>query len=282
MERYLSQLTLHSLHANGHTMPNVPIICAGDIFHKWNSPPELINFALKHLPRMFAIPGQHDLPYHNAELLHRSAYWTLVEAGRIENLDPRRRTVVSPDVLVWAFPWGTPVKPLHSNARRDVLNVALVHQYVWKEGHSFPGCPIDQHVAKMLKKLKGYNVAFFGDNHKGFLHKAVAAEDCTIVNGGAFMRRRSDERDYEPCITYLYASGKVKRMPLSCSEDKINDTVEPEIIKDIDPSSLIQALSEADTGNVDFREELLRYVNDKRNGVTESVKRCIYALVEDE
>ena len=37
-----------------------PVICAGDIFDKWNSPPELINFAYDNLPEIYAIPGQHD------------------------------------------------------------------------------------------------------------------------------------------------------------------------------------------------------------------------------
>ena len=39
----------------------VPIVCAGDVFDKWNSPPELINFALKHLPEMYAILPNHNL-----------------------------------------------------------------------------------------------------------------------------------------------------------------------------------------------------------------------------
>ena len=42
----------------------VPIICAGDLFHRWWSPPPLVNFAIKTCPKMFAIPGQHDLQYH--------------------------------------------------------------------------------------------------------------------------------------------------------------------------------------------------------------------------
>ena len=60
------------------TLHNCPIVYAGDIFDKWNSPPELINFAIEHLPKGHAIPGQHDLPLHNYEDIRKSAYWTLV------------------------------------------------------------------------------------------------------------------------------------------------------------------------------------------------------------
>jgi hypothetical protein len=62
----------------------IPILCAGDIFDKWNSPPELIRFALEHLPDgMICVPGQHDLPNHSFEEIHRSAYGVLREAGKI-------------------------------------------------------------------------------------------------------------------------------------------------------------------------------------------------------
>src|SRR5688572_18895632 len=44
----------------------IPVICAGDIFDRWNPPPELVNFALRFLPNgMICVPGQHDLPNHN-------------------------------------------------------------------------------------------------------------------------------------------------------------------------------------------------------------------------
>lgn len=73
----------------------VPILCAGDVFDRWNSPPELINFAIKHLPPMHCIPGQHDLPNHSLEDIRRSAYST--SAGCSE---------------MWRFPLSTPLESL--------------------------------------------------------------------------------------------------------------------------------------------------------------------------
>src|SRR3990172_3116798 len=55
-----------------------PVLCAGDIFHKWNSPPELINFVMSQADcTKLTIAGQHDLPNHNFREIERSAYWTL-------------------------------------------------------------------------------------------------------------------------------------------------------------------------------------------------------------
>ena len=53
----------------------VPVLCAGDVFDRWNSPPELINFAIKNMPPMWAVPGQHDLPHHRLDEVHRSGLW---------------------------------------------------------------------------------------------------------------------------------------------------------------------------------------------------------------
>ena len=67
---------------------NAHVVVAGDIFDRWNSPPEIINFAIENLPNCYAIPGQHDLPNHRYEEIERSAYYTLIKAGIIENLNP--------------------------------------------------------------------------------------------------------------------------------------------------------------------------------------------------
>ena len=50
-----------------------PECLRANIYTKW---PELINWAIKHLPPMLAVPGQHDLPYHDYKELGRSAYAT--------------------------------------------------------------------------------------------------------------------------------------------------------------------------------------------------------------
>ena len=72
------------------TGDNLPVICGGDVFDKWNSPPELINFALAELPgTMESVAGQHDLPHHSWPERRKSAYWTLVESGKIKTLDGR-------------------------------------------------------------------------------------------------------------------------------------------------------------------------------------------------
>jgi hypothetical protein len=108
-------------------------------------------------------------------------------------------------------------------------------------------------VAGLRKALKGYTAAFFGDNHRGF--KAQVGR-CTVVNCGAFIRRRVDEASYSPRVTVLFASGRVKRVKLDTSQDKIDTTAEDDLPeKTVQVKGLLKTKDE----RVDF-EEAVRLV----------------------
>jgi len=197
----------------------VPVICAGDVFDKWNSSPELINFALDKLPEMYAIPGQHDLPYHGIEEIQKSAYWTMERAKKI--YDPNLGEPVSLGsgrLVFWGFPYGSELKACPSFFT-DVVRLAVAHQYVWTTDKHYVGADPSGQVLTVRKKLKGYDVALFGDNHKGFLLKGKP----TIFNAGTFMRRTSSERDYQPMVGLLHEDGTVKTHFLDTSRDRFLD-----------------------------------------------------------
>ena len=85
------EVQAHYLKQLEDTAGNLPIFCAGDIFDRWNAPPELINFALRNLPDdMLCVPGQHDLPNHRLDEKHRSGYGVLSNAGKIEDLSNKK------------------------------------------------------------------------------------------------------------------------------------------------------------------------------------------------
>lgn len=201
-----------------------PILCAGDVFDRWNSPPELINFAIKHLPAMYAVPGQHDLPLHSYADIRKSAYWTLVEAGKITNLKPHVvRPMTHNQFWVVGFPWGHELKgvsDLTDYAAKAVTKVALVHSYCWIEGKNFPGAPENKTAREQMARLKGFDIGVFGDNHKGFF--VDMPDGRTAWNCGGFMRRKSDELDYAPAVGLLYPGKVTKRHLLDTSKDKFH------------------------------------------------------------
>jgi len=200
---------------------NVPIIYAGDITHTWHERAELVNFLLEYMPEGYGIAGQHDLPNHVLSDIQRSVFWTLVKAGKIRYLEPGVPYPVE-RLILHGFSWNVPIVPCPTPPNDVCLNVALVHAFVWKAGHAYDGATEDKLVGKYADVLQGYDVAVFGDNHIGFTSKAKRDDGTvtSICNTGSFMRRNSDEVDYQPCIGLIKADGSVTRKPLDCRRDK--------------------------------------------------------------
>ena len=254
----------------------VSVICAGDVFDRWASCPELINFALEHLPEMYVVPGQHDLPNHNYEEKERSAYWTLVKAGMIDTLDDEGVCIEGIDLA--GFPWGFSILSIDPAENR--LLVAVIHRFIYRKGKDgYPGAPVEQEVAGYRKELEGYDVAVFGDNHKGFLSKVG---DCTVFNCGTMMRRKIDEVDYKPMVGLLRSDGTVEPYFLDCSEDKFMsaDKLRVADAAGLDLSKFMSELESLGGDELDFRSVVDEYLD--RKAVDQGVRKAVLQAMEGE
>lgn len=238
-----------------------PVLCAGDIFDRWNSNAELINFALKTLPdKMICIAGQHDLPDHNYDDLNKSAYATLIEAGKIQNILPGAR-LLSDSMIVHSFPFGSPLTPNPLDMRK-LLHVAIIHDYLWIKGHSYPNAPTDKMLqCKSFKNSKwmGYDVVIYGDNHKGFL---THMGETPVFNCGGLTRRKSDEVDYIPQVGLLTKSGNIVPYYLeSISEDKyIKPEAMPAVQDAIDLGTFFAELEKLGDTALNFSDAIERFL----------------------
>lgn len=250
-----------------------PLVVAGDIFDRWNSPPELVNFAIdifrQAIAPVYAIPGQHDLPNHVYGYMHKSAYGTLVKSGAIKDLrgqhGPTNYKVHGITVSLYGFPWGFPVQP--PSQPSEGMRLAVVHQYIWKKGKGYPGAPEESRYTRMIRNLQGYTAAVFGDNHKGFL-VGVPTENGIIhvLNNGGLMRRKSDEMDYTPQVGLLTAEGTIHVRGLDVSEDVI-DVREKTVEKTVEMDRFdeyVKDLKDLDSGSIDFREHVYRMMDYRR------------------
>lgn len=260
---------------------NCLVICAGDIFDRWNSLPELINFALEYLPdKMIAIPGQHDLPLHIYNDMQKSAYWTLVKAGKIQNILSDFHVKIGQMVL-HGFPFGFPITPLAKEWEGDrlpAIHIAVVHEYVWVDGYSYPNAPIENrlHNTTGRHKWMGYDIIIYGDNHLGF---STCIGQTSIFNCGTLMRRKSDEIKYEPQVGLLLSSGKIEQYHLDISKDKyldIQDSLGTET--SLDMKAFIQELEKLGDTDLDFHDAMKQYL--KKNKVKESVCNIILKAME--
>lgn len=246
-------------------------------------PPELINFAIKYLKcpyGTYAIPGQHDLPHHRYEDIRKSAYWTLVEAGVIEDLPVGQNLYISDSLVVTGFPWGSQVVYEKPDFFGAFVHLAVVHAYCWKDGHAFPGCPQEQHVKEWAKKLSGYTAAVFGDNHKGFTWNADRQIDDVpaVRNGGTFMIRRTDEMNFAPSVGLLYDDGTWGCHLLDPKGDRFATTG---VVKEDDPhtfAGVVQVLNDLSEDSLDFRAALENYI--RRNAVSDGARAVIIRALE--
>jgi len=249
-----------------------PILFAGDLFDKWNSIPACINnamYCLENLKgRIHTIPGQHDIPNHAYDQLDRSAYWTLVEAGFINHLSPGIVHEIN-EIMIHPFPWGHKVIPCRKkNTTSLVINVALIHSYIWtmKTGHV--KADKKSKVSKWYESLKGYDVAVFGDNHKGFV--LPNEEKTTIVNCGGFIRQHSDQTTYKPFVTLLYANGEVKKKYLDYALDEFSNlsTEIGQMEKNLglDLTGFIEELATKQNEGIKFKSIILKYAEENKLG----------------
>ena len=113
-----------------------PIFVAGDILDSAKEPPELINFLLDHMPTVYAIPGNHDLPNHNLKDIHKTSYYTLQKAGKIVNV-PMNCPVEVGNVVVQGVPWGCKAPKRQTNSL--ITHVLLGHRFIYSGDKPFPG-----------------------------------------------------------------------------------------------------------------------------------------------
>ena len=266
-------------------MHSVPVVCAGDIFTRWNASPELVNFAIDNLPVMYSVRGNHDLPIHRHEEFRKSAYCTLVEAGMLVDLTDIRRIPASRLVLV-PFPWGKPVVPLTQETKKNFpensIFLAVVHQYIWKEGSGYTGAPEEQKVKAFQKSLKGYHASVWGDNHKGFIINIPGTH--ALMNCGTVFRRHADEINYCPHIGLLHEDGMISPYYLDISKDvHIQDAHVSTIRDETDTMFTLQQLKSLSQDSLDFKLAVRRTVQGLRlrDACDESVERLVLSAIED-
>lgn len=250
----------------------VPIICAGDVFDKWNPSAELVNFAIKNLPKMFAIPGQHDLRYHSYEERHRGAYGALCAAGNLIDLPANEFHAISfgdkhkPHLWVWAMPWGEYDLPKPSPKSKNDFKLGVLHQYRWSNANNKHAMAEDS--SKLESCFPGLDALLIGDNH-------IPWELPGILNHGGFIPQNADQKDYQPHYGVLYADGHIERKPYNTTapqwvEEWIPDA--PQAVAD----GLIHELRSLENTGDSFVERVRMAIESEQDSIVKEKLREIY------
>ena len=287
MARTLNHLKVWSINLN------VPIICAGDVFDKWDSCPELINWAIDNVPKMYAVPGQHDLPHHRLDDIKQSAFYTLVKTGNIEVIPRQSKhgpmiitTPQNQDIAIVGFPWGESLSEYKdkSERRKNEVRLAVAHNYCWYNDFKFTGAEEDyeEHEAlALVNELRGFDVALFGDNHKSFTHNPEQKETPIICNPGSLMLRNINQKKTKATFGLLYSDGSVVIKKFPTKDDKWTSmeeeiTLVEEALKIAKP--FIRELYALGEDVYDFRTAVEKYC--KKNVVDKTVASLLSEILE--
>ena len=248
-----------------------PVLLAGDVFHKHDPNPELVNWAIRELPdRTIAIPGNHELSNHRLEDIKKSAFWTLVEAGKIQYSTEPMTIPGKVALIIHPFPFGVSVQSL-SNPHDLGLEIALVHDYVYSpsKGESYPNVAPSCRSDKFIENCQGYDLVITGDNHIPFEYE-------NLFNCGAFIRRRADERKHRPSVGIIHADGHVHRYFLDISKDQFNeDEEEKDLFEGLDISEFLKEMDHLVDKGLDFFDAANRLAQGLRPAVKEIILKAI-------
>lgn len=266
--------------------PPVPFLFAGDLFERYNPPPEIINLLLATLPGpVYGVPGNHDLPNQSYADLRKSAFFTLVKADKIVLLKPGRSVEFRGSAVplrLRGFPAGAELRPLPEGDPTNALclNIAVVHHYVWASADSgFLGASEGDLVGAVRKKLGGFDLIICGDNHKGFTARNKTP---TIYNCGGLQRRKIDEVASRPAVGLVRSDGSVERRYLDCGDDKFIDPGEAVKLAEQsgDLKAFVKELGNLADADIDFKQALLRALN--RAGAPKAVRTILLEAMGDE
>jgi DNA repair exonuclease SbcCD nuclease subunit len=187
---------------------NCLILDGGDLFdkkYKVNPSNELLLYAIKNLPNLITIPGNHDLPGHSIKNFKKSPLAILQEVGRIKvaGLDP----IEIGNISIYGFPYGEEINQIKLDKKR--INVALVHAMIYENSPPFPGC-VGFSGKELLKMLPGFDLIVSGHNHQSFI---VKMQNRLLVNPGSLLRNDADQIDFEPRV-FLWGAKENQLTPV--------------------------------------------------------------------
>lgn len=253
------------------------IYCAGDIFDKWNSPPQLVNWASSHLPTMFSVAGQHDLAHHNLQDIKNTSYHSLCLMGAITHLSQPTKTS---KMVIHPFSWNEKMQSADDALSKKKINVSLNHRYCWNGHHKHPMAQKSDSVKSMRSALGKYDVNVFGDNHKGFICQSKTKGQITkVINCGTLFRRKIDEIDYIPAIYFLKSDLSITSYLIDTTEDQFIDITSKEGRDLKEYENLILELQEVGGEFLDFLDTAKQYI--RKANVSSTVRKLILEAIQE-
>jgi DNA repair exonuclease SbcCD nuclease subunit len=240
---------------------NIPILCAGDIFNKARVSKEfekkIVRIIEQHGVTFFAIPGNHDLPYHNLKNLDDSSL------GILELSENVKLFPVELDTIYIENYFNFKIGMIHSLIHRD--NPIVVE-----------GKTISSKAKTFLKKNPDLDVILSGDNHEHFVEEF---EGRLLINPGSMMRMKASQIAHKPCFLLLYSDLSYETIYYPIKKGVLNrEHIDVKEKQEERMNKFIQKITGKENISVSFEDNLYNYI--KANKIRKPVEALIQEAIE--
>ena len=225
------------------------LFLGGDIFDTHKVSATLVNQTIKILrttwPGIYATLGQHDVPYHEVDIL-KSPMYSLLASGAISTAMESGVHRRGDGTVIHFCGWEKAVEPPSGAGFHVFLGHVSVFEnqipFYWKgEGYT----------PKTLKeKYPGYDLYLCGDIHIPFVQG-------NVIVSGSMMRQSIDQINYRPRC-YLIETETMEITPLYYEiEDNVFNVPDEKVKENLELQSLVEALKASAVGKACFARDCM-------------------------
>lgn len=266
---------------------NAPLLIPGDVLDYWKPSPfllarliELFLLFKEHGHPVLVIAGQHDLPMHKMDLIHKTGLAVLEKAGAVKILNGGVYSEAC--MKIWGFSYGQ--ESWASDVRCRALiqrNIVMLHTLTYPNKNPFPDAKDVCKARTLLKRLKQFDLVVVGDNHEPFL---ISEDNRFLLSPGSLTRQTADQIDYKP-KAWLYYPGANRLeclpIPIAPSEDVISrEHIKKDEKKLACVNDFVRHMEGDFDRTVSFEANLEHYW--KKNKVTQDLKELVLRSLEEE
>jgi len=227
---------------------SLPIFIGGDIFHTPRVSTEVLNMVIVELKKckegVYILAGNHDLPYHNYDLLHTSSIGVLAECFAELN-----KVITNGDINA---------RPFGLDDGDNWAKLAISHQLVFPNEKSRPmGCKeLGRIPEEVLEQFPHADFVCVGDYHHKFFY--VSDSGRCVLNPGCLIRQVADMKDYQCSIAVVDTEARtVEWIDVPDDYALVTDEyLREEEAKQDSISAFVEAIRGGRSVNLDFRANL--------------------------
>lgn len=245
---------------------NCEVLLSGDLFDHWKTSPNLLNACFHHMPEHIrTVIGNHDLPQHNIDLLHKSGIEVLFQAG-----------VLAP--ILSGGNWGKEAKELQPEYLSGIpfQRILVWHTMTYKHVLPYPGCE-DPQCNKLFELFPKADLIVTGHNHTTFTARKGKQ---LLLNPGSLTRHDANQIDHKPCVFLYYAEDNTfDTHYLKINENVISRAhIENKNRKEQQINSFMEKLQGSWKVSLSFEENIERAL--KENKVPIQIKEIILNWID--